>query len=225
MSNRFTFIAALLLCASVASGAFGKPYPPFDDGPKDPSFFAFREQLKVIVAKQDLKTLTKHLDRDAVFRLDGSRGKASAIRWMKDEPLRWRILARILRRGGCFFYDRDPANKSRKRKHFLAPYTACADPESKRGFELGIITATGVNLRARPSKKAPVISRLNYDEVQLLESNRTGKVPQGWVAIKTLDGRRGFVHRRYIATGSEFRAIFVKRKGRWLLSIYANPDR
>ncbi len=75
-------------------------------------------------------------------------------------------------------------------------------------------------MRGRPFLGAPIIAALSYDVVPM--ANERGS--NGWEAIRLPDGRTGYIATRYVRRPIDYRAIFIKRSGRWLLKALVAGD-
>jgi len=236
----FAAIAALALAGGLAAapgGAAAQSFRPFDEGPRDASFAAFRRALIGIAGRRDLTALARHFHKDIRVGFGGQNGRAEAVKAMRGDAGRWRVLARVLRRGGRFqrakWRCRTPTGpKPCVLPGFIAPYTYFASPPKGRDvFETMVITASGVNLRAAPHRRAKVLARLSHRIVATPKTPRKtvdGKaVPDDWVEVELPGGkrgRRGFVARRFAVSPIDYRAGFVKQDGRWQMTFFLAGD-
>jgi len=230
-------IAALAFSAGLAAmpgGAAAQSFRPFDEGPRDRSFAAFRRKLIRIVDARNLKALQHHFHKDIRTGFGGQNGRAEAAKAMQGDPARWATLARILRRGGRF-----KRTKWRCRTRdgtrpcilpgFIAPYTYYANPPKGRdAFEIMVITGTGVNVRAAPRRTAKVVAKLSHRIVTVPKTPRKNVAPKSalrdWVEIELPGGKRGFVARRFAVSPIDYRAGFVKEGGRWQMTFFLAGD-
>ena len=219
-----------------APGLAAAPYPaaaqsfrPFDEGPRDPSFAAFRRALIRIVDARDLKALERRMHEDIRVGFGGRNGRVAAVKAMQDDPERWPTLARILRRGGRFERTKWQCRTKDGARPcvlpgFIAPYTYYATPPRGRdAFEIMVITGSGVNVRAAPNRSATIVARLSHRLVTLPKKPR-GNVPQDWVEIELGRGKTGFVSRRFAVSPIAYRAGFVKEDGRWQMTFFLAGD-
>ncbi|MDH3235305.1 MAG: SH3 domain-containing protein [Alphaproteobacteria bacterium] len=228
----FALIAALAVTAgSVAApgGASAQSFRPFDEGRRDRSFAGFRRVLIKIVDARDLTALQRHFHKDIRMGFGGQNGRTEAAKVMRGDPARWATLARILRRGGRFERTKwQCRTKTGPRPcilpGFIAPYTYYANPPKGRdAFETMVITASGVNVRAAPSRSAKIVGRLSHRIVATPKKPRKD-VPNDWVEIELPGGKRGFVARRFAVSPIDYRAGFVKEGGRWQMTFFLAGD-
>ncbi len=221
-------LAAALALAAVANVATGAPsiaaattLRPVDQAARDPGFLRFRRQLQKIVARRDIAALRRHLHPRILFSFGGENGVKNAAKIMRDDPKRWAILARILRNGGKF--TTAGSGKDRRRM-FFAPYTYFAElPGGVGAYDVVTVVGTRVNVRARPSASAPVIAKLSHQVVRVVWSKQ-GRRTKGWTRIKLADGRTGYVRSSFAKSPVDYRAGFVKYKGRWVMSVFVAGD-
>lgn len=186
---------------------------PFDDGPNDPSFAAFRKRLLAALKRRDKKFLRAHVAPDVVVSwglLTGPKHFFEAL----EEPIAWDIFISMLERGGGFSnYVNDDGTRAHE---FVAPYLAAAElgPEWDNVETPGIVAGQNVRVRARPDREARVVGKLTYDVVQAEDGY------DGWVKVRMPNGRRGYVHADFILVRhNETPQIrFRKSAGKWVLS-------
>lgn len=225
-------IAAIALSAGIAGApadAAAQSFRPFDEGTRDPSFAAFRRQLIRIVEARNLPALRRHFHREIRTSFGGGQGPAAAAKAMQDDPARWQILARLLRRGGRFERTKwQCRTKDGSRPcvlpGFIAPYTYYAmPPKGRDAHEIMVITGAGVNVRAAPNRKAKVVARLSH-RIVTLPKKPSAKRSETWVQIELPRGRTGFVSRRFAVSPIDYRAGFVKEDGRWQMTFFLAGD-
>jgi len=225
-------LAAVTIIAGLAAApgaAVAQSFRPFDEGPRDKSFAAFRRALVKIVDARNLKALRRHFHKEIRVGFGGQNGRAEAAKAMAGDPARWATLARILRRGGRFERTKwQCRTKTGPRPcilpGFIAPYTYYANPPKGRdAFETMVITARGVNVRADPRRSAKVVARLSH-RIVAVPKNPRKNVPKDWVEIELPRGKRGFVVRRFAVSPIDYRAGFVKEGGRWQMTFFLAGD-
>jgi hypothetical protein len=219
----------LFTAAAVPEVAFAQSFRPFDEGPRDRSFAAFRRKLIRIVDARDLAALRRHFHPDIRVSFGGQNGRAEAVKAMQGDKTRWRTLARILRQGGRFMRTKWQCRTGEGAKPcvlpgFVAPYSYYATPPKGRdAYEIMVITGTGVNVRAAPRRTAKVVARLSY-RIVTVPKKPSRKRSEKWVEIELPHGRRGFVSRRYAVSPIDYRAGFVKEAGRWQMTFFLAGD-
>jgi hypothetical protein len=128
----------------------------------------------------------------------------------------WATLMSVLALGGNFD----------ERNAFIAPYTFSKWPEEIDAFQHGAIVGEGVRVRERPALDGKVLASLSFDIVKVtdwrLAQARGSK--QRWVKVTLADGGPGYVAAEYIRSSIDYRAIFEKKDGRWLMTVLIAGD-
>lgn len=197
---------------------------PGDDAAKDPSFFTFRSQLMQALLREDTTYLYSILAEDIKNSIGGADGIAGFKRtWGLDradsasQSLIWEMLTRVLSLGGRLRGD-----------VFQAPYISALWPEAIDPFEFVAILGDKVSVRATPDADAPLVEALSFDIVGFKEWEGLGPkanvTANSWAQIELGDGRTGWVHGRFAYGPTGWRAYFVKRSGRWVLTQFAAGD-
>jgi hypothetical protein len=217
---------ALLAFLIIAAGAQAAAPPvsarlaPVDEAAKDPSFVQFRNELKAVIARRDAAKLFHYLASDIHLSFGGDYGGPEFHKiWKpfdKDTKV-WAVLSLIVDNGGKFIA---PGG-------FAAPYVYAAFPEDLDSFEHVVVTNPAAVLRERPAANARVIRKLDYGIVKVVKSS--GKMqheanPNDWDEVLTATGQRGFVPSADIRSPVEYRAIFEKRKGKWVIQTLVAGD-
>jgi hypothetical protein len=214
-----TLVAAFVAIAMSAQAA-GPRLAPVDEGLRDPSFVQFRNELKAVIARKDAAKLFRYLASDIRLSFGGTFGGPEFQKvWKpfdKDTKV-WAALSLIVDNGGKFIA---PGG-------FAAPYAYAAFPEDFDAFEYVVVTNPAAILREKPATNARVIRKLDHDIVEVVKSS--GKMqheagPNDWDEVKTANGQRGFVLSSDVRSPVEYRAIFEKRKGKWLLQTLIAGD-
>lgn len=107
---------------------------------------------------------------------------------------------------------------------FVAPYVFSKFPSHLDGYESGVIIQTNVRIRQNPTVKSPIIGSLSFDILTVLDWTPIEGDEQNWIAVKTAMDQRGFVAERYIRSPIDYRAIFKKRDGKWVLTTLIAGD-
>lgn len=222
----FRWLLILLFAITTAVANATSPLPPkmrlipVDEAAKDPSFVQFRNELKAVIARKDAAKLFHHLASDIRLSFGGSYGGPEFHKtWRpfdKDTQI-WNVLSLIVDNGGKFIV---PGG-------FAAPYAYAAFPEDIDSFENVVVTNPQALLRERPNASARVIRELDFDILEVVKSS--GKMqheagPNDWDEVKHASGQRGFVLSSDVRSPVEYRAIFEKRKGKWVIQTLIAGD-
>ena len=72
---------------------------------------------------------------------------------------------------------------------------------------------------------SPILARLSFDVVRVTDSTATpGPGRHAWIPVQLADGRAGWVSAEFIRSPVDYRAIFARRDGRWLLEALIAGD-
>ena len=224
-----TLLAVILtfVFSSICAAQKERFVMPVDEGVKDASFNAFREEFIAAVKRRDVKFLLDVFDRDVKASFGGDSGIANFKEfWKLDQPNSselWNELLEVLTNGGAFVKDGENKNKQ-----FCAPYIFTAFPADLDAFEYQMIFGNNVNLRVRPDLKAESIAKLSYNVVRVDydDSVRNPKKDGDytWLKIETLGGKKGFVSADYVRSPINYRGCFEKRNGKWKMTLFLAGD-
>jgi hypothetical protein len=182
----------------------GAKLAPVDEGPRDASFAAYRQQLLDAVHRRDVDAVVA-LSDPKIRTSFGAGGGSAALREALARTGTWNELETILTHGGSF---RDGM--------FWAPYVYSAWPEAHDAFAEGAIVGDNVSLRDAPDGKP--IATLSYDLVKIEPSQN------GWRRITTADGRSGFVEDALVRSPIALRAGFLKTGDKWRMNAFVSGD-
>jgi hypothetical protein len=212
-------LLALLSFAQHANGQLRKLYP-VDEAAKDPTFFVFRARLLKAIHDRDAKFIYSILDEKIENSFGGDGGIAEfKTTWhaeRQNSPF-WKELLTALSLGGRF---------DEKDHSFSAPYVFNSFPEDIDSFEGAAVIEDGVRVRKEPGTQSEVIRTLSFDivEVQNWEPKKNPKDRREWVQIKLTDNQTGYVAAEYLRSPIDFRAVFEKKKGKWLMTAFIAGD-
>lgn len=218
------WLSIALIALAAAAQASEPPAPtrlaPVDEAARDQSFIQFRNELKALVARKDAAKLFHYLASDIHLSFGGDYGGPAFHKMWKpfDKDTKvWSVLSLILDGGGKFIA---PAG-------FAAPYAYAAFPEDLDAFEHVVVTNPQALMREKPNANARVIRKLDHDILEVV--NATGKMqheagPNDWEEVKTTAGVRGYVPSGDVRSPVEYRAIFEKRKGKWVMQTLIAGD-
>ena len=203
----------LPFCADAPGARVPSQLLPVDQAAKQPEFFTYRARLARAVAEKDLTFVLSAADRDIKMGFGGNDGidvlKAELTGSEKDRY--WRELATILALGGSF-HGPDA---------FHAPYVYSEWRDGVDSFECAAVLGRNVQLRQRASTESPSVARLDYSIVRLILDSGN---PEGWLAVQTAKGQRGYVRDDLVRGPTFMRAIFNKIDGRWRLTALVSGD-
>ena len=208
-------------CAAPGQGVLGGPIGgtpttpvwPVDHAASRADFFAFRAQLQAALARRDADALLAAVAPDIKNSFGGDEGVDGFVRlWRPREPDSrvYEELATVLALGGVFEGD----------ETFIAPYVYARWPREFDPFEHVVLIAPDVRISTAPregTEGAGVSSFVLYPLA------RNAKDVEGWTAVRTGHGI-GYVPSFLVRSPIDYRAFFVKREGRWQLTIFVSGD-
>jgi hypothetical protein len=203
--------------ASIAQGQSAK-LQPVDEATKDPSFFAFRARLLKALARKDANYLISILDPQIKTDFGGGGGVADFKKaWHPERPNSqvWSELVSVLALGGSF------DNGS-----FSAPYVYSKFPDEFDAYEYQAVIEDGVRVRREPNTTSGVIRTLSFEIVKVVvEPPKENSAAKGqWLAVELGDGQKGFIAKEYLRSPIDYRAIFEKKNGKWLMTAFVAGD-
>lgn len=222
MIVRWLSIAFIAFAAVAHAGEPAAPARllPVDEAAKDPSFVKFRNELKGVIARKDAAKLFHYLASDISLSFGGHYGGPEFHKMWRPfdrDTTVWRALALVVDNGGKF---QAPAG-------FAAPYVYAAFPEDFDAFSVVVVTNPHALMYEKPSPKARVIRKLDYDILDVLNAPGKSQHEAGandWVEVKHAAGQRGFVLAADVRSPIDYRAIFEKRKGKWVMQTFIAGD-
>ena len=144
---------------------------------------------------------------------------AFRTRWRLQDPGSelWPELVAVLALGGTFEND----------STFVAPYVFSRFPDSLDAFEHVAVIGENVRVRTEPALTARVLVRVSFEVVRRARKPPRAPTPSEaalWEPIELADGRVGYVAREFLRSPVGYRAAFVRRGGRWLMTLFVAGD-
>lgn len=198
-----------------------------DQGPKDASFATYREELLEDIVSRDVDAVVLAAAPNVHLDFGGGEGRAEFRKrlTLSEEDLSeeyahladrqretyWDELETALRLGGVFT----------RANQFEAPYTWSVElTGNEEPFSTSFIIGSDIPMRIRASKYGDVITVLDEDIVQVLEGGKG----TDFIEVQLAGGRRGFVHKDNLRSPIDYRAIFEKKSGLWLMTAFIAGD-
>ena len=221
MIKTFAAIVLLLFAPLALASEINERVRPFDDGPQDASFVKFRDGLKAIIARKDAAALMKIVDAKIQNGFGGEDGSAKFRKgWKPEAPDSqiWHALSLVIEMGGNF------DNKTT----FSAPWSFSAFPSDVDGFTTVVVTADGAVMREKPKPDAAVVRTLDHD-ILTFAGEAPGKLQHeateaDWIEVNDAKGKRGFVRQLDVRSPIDYRAVFEKKRGKWLMTAFLAGD-
>lgn len=234
MKKNLAFVSlAFLFFFGTTALAQERYVKPFDEGPKDASFSAFRTKLIAAAEKKDLKFIISVLDPEIVSSYGGHEGvKLFKEYWKLDQKDQknsefWEEFLIVMKNGGRFI------GEGRNRMGFFAaPYLYNDMPNDLDMFEYHAIFGSNVNVREQPNMNAKVLTQFSYNIVKTDREatihRKTGPgewdIKEDWYKIESLGGVKGWVKAEYVRSPIDYRAGFEKKRGVWKMIFFVAGD-
>ena len=203
-------LLALFVTAS-ADAQVGR-LPPRDGCAQDASFKLFRSELVAAIAKKDAERLLSLTANDIEFSFGDGAGKADFIANWKlarpEESAIWAHLAEALQLGCGAVGD-----------YLGAPSMFIDFPETLDAFDHVVAAGTGITAHAEPRAGSQVLAWLDWHILPTIEEEGGD-----WVKVRLADDRPAYVKRDEVRSPLDYRAIFQKRDGRWLMTAFVAGD-
>ena len=208
-----SLLIALLIAAAPPADSSTHRLPPIDECAADPSFAAFRDQLRLTIEQRDAAALLEIVADDIEVDFGGGAGRADFSRtWELDRPASsgvWDELAEALSLGCAG----DGSGE------LYAPSMAAASM-TEDPFEAAVVIRPGAELRREPDAASRSLATLDWDIVTVPEWDSEG----AWQRIVLADGRSGFVRSDDLRSPIDYRAAFRRLDGRWRMTAFIAGD-
>lgn len=206
-----------------------QPIPLVDEAQPGTDFYQFRARLRQAVSQRDASFI-RQIAAPGIKLSFGNPITLDDRQINNPNALFWKQLERTIATGCAVYTATGSASESWACPHaFVIPETINA-PDA---YSMVIITATGVNVRDRPSLTAPMIGSVSNEvvkynnqspEVQSEAFRQAQETLDGWMPIVLPNGRSGFVSSRYAYSPVGYRAIFSKVNGQWQMQAFVTGD-
>lgn len=206
-----------LLLALLLAGSAPAPtrLPPTDQCASEPGFGKFRDALKRAVDARDGDDLLALLAPDVLVNFGGESGRdAFARQWdlkagVPDDL--WKQLGAILVLGCA------KSTGALVMPSLAMQFDSDADEDV---FDKMVVISSATALRALPDAASAPVASLSWDVVTALERRHQ----DDWVRVQLADGRKGWVATSTLRSPLDYRAIFEKRGGRWMITAFVAGD-
>jgi hypothetical protein len=215
-ATRRTLIAGLMPLALLrGSDGNHRHLGPADESDKDVAFRDFRRSLLAAIRNRDVRHLLTFVAPD-IMNSDGSDAGQDGFRrtWRLERPATsvvWELLAETVQLG-CM-RDRNGVSG------FVAPYVYALFPKEFDPASYFVVVRPKAKLYERPAPMSPVIETLHWDIVEYLEGDLR---LVDWHNVKTASGREGFVRETDVRSSLDYRTIFQKQNGRWVITAFVD---
>jgi hypothetical protein len=204
------------IAMAVVMPVAARTLPPKDECAAVKDFQPARQRLMAAIKARDSAALVKLVSPAISWSFGDNRGKAGFInQWGLQNGKPSKIWAELDRMA--------PLGCAVDKQVIYFPYLASRMPD---GDSLFVTVGTNINLRAGPSKAANAITSLSWEVVTRIEmpENKPLVSDEEWTRVRTDKGLTGYVARRYLREGYDFRMVFEKEKGQWMMTAFVNGD-
>lgn len=185
--------------------------PPVETCSTEAGFAEFRTRLQEVVANKDERALLTMLSDDVEVNFGGDEGRALfATNWKFDEPgdsRVWVELGEALSQGCTQSGDA-----------LVAPSFVVQFPEQLDAFET-VILPPGAELRKAKARASAGKDTLDWHLATVIDS-----ADEAWLEVKLVDGRQGFVPYDRTVNPLDYRLVFEKRGGEWMIAAFVAGD-
>lgn len=219
MKHRPVLMLALAWCSVTAHGAPADARQPsttgwIDECSSDRSFADFRRRLERAVRARDPATLRALVSPTVIVDFGGNVGFAALARtWHLDRPRQsrlWYELAAVMQLG-C----------RREQDLMIMPSFFAALPEGVDPFEVVVATRAGVVRRDKAGTGAPLAT---FRRGEVLTLTAPGHEAEPWVTVRLSPAVVGHVAAADVRSPLDYRALFGREGGRWVLKAFVAGD-
>lgn len=234
MKNKFTILLTLVLffSLSISGSTETKGFKKFqlmpkDDAAADKEFSLFIAKFKKDVKDKKFESLKKSIASDVLYEIESVDGLKGFVKtWKLDKNPKksdfWFEMDRILSMGSAYYNEEKTA--------YAYPYLFVTFPADYDSYEYIAVTGKKVNVRKTPDAKAPVVETIDYEIVKPMhiepepKNDIIGGIKGTWIMVKTGSGKEGYIFNQFLHSPLGYRAIFEKRDGRWMMTIFLAGD-
>jgi len=183
---------------------------PIDQAVMQPDFFTFRARLQAAIAARDEAALLAGVDPAIQLSFGGDDGIEELKKQLRDpKGTMWTELGAALALGGAFT---SPTT-------FTAPYVFAVWPEGVDSFECVAVLGDRVRVRQTLAADSTVVGTASYEIVQRIPLDRDEPV-----RVRLASGVTGFVAAPFVRSPVDYRAIFERVGGRWVIRAFVAGD-
>lgn len=200
-----------LAAIAIQPEAIPETLPPVETCAAEAGFDDFRARLVKAVKAKDERALLSLLSADVEVNFGGDQGpELFAANWKLDEPGESRVWAELdeALAAGC----------TQSGDALVAPSFVAQFPHQLDAFET-VILPPGAQLRGTKSDGSPAEGALSWHLARVADDQ-----DDQWIGVRLVDGRAGFVRRGQAVNPLDYRLVFEKRGGRWMITAFVGGD-
>ena len=206
--------------AKLPAPALERKLPPVDEGAKDPTWIAFRNNLLAALQRGDRAALLNVVDRNIVNGLEAPRGVAEFRKLWDLDSKSDRVLRELsaaLNLGSAWHLQ------DKNSRVLCAPYVPIKWPlDDVDPYDSGAIVVKETLVKGAPSHASETLGVLSFDIVGVRDwevADAESQLKQRWVKVHHR-GRDGYVPEEHIRSAIEHRACFAKTGAGWRMVEY-----
>lgn len=184
---------------------------PVENCSTEAGFDEFRARLQEVVANKDERALLTMLSHDVEVNFGGDHGPALfAANWKFDEPGHSRVWVELEEAlsQGC----------TQSGDALVAPSFVAQFPEQLDAFET-VILPSGAELHQAKAGASAWKSTLDWHLATVID-----RADEAWLEVRLVDGRQGFVRYDHTVNPLDYRLVFEKRGGEWMIAAFVAGD-
>ena len=196
---------------------------PIDEAARDPDFLALRDGLLEAFRRGDLEPMIAVAHENIQLDFGGTAGRENFRQMLSipkpgDGQSYWRAFGRALELGGVFLSV----------DLFCTPYVSCielpgCETQTCDGYDSFVAITGDAPVYAEPENSSKIIDRLAYEVVFLADTEDPYK-HYPWHEVGLADGRTGFVTSPDFRLPVDYRALFERQDGVWVLTMFLAGD-
>lgn len=197
--------------------------PFVDEGGKDPTWIAFRNNLLALLKRGDRGALLNAIDRNIVNGLEVPRGVTEFRKLWELDTKNDRVLRDLSAslNLGSAWHQQDPKNKATR--VLCAPYVPIKWPlDDVDPYDSGAIVVKEALVKGKPSHASETLGTLSFDIIGVSDwevADAESQLKQRWVKVN-YRGQEGYVPDEHIRSAIEHRACFAKTGATWRMVEY-----
>jgi len=196
---------------------------PVDEGGKDPTWIAFRNNLLAALRRGDRTALLNIVDRNIVNGLEAPRGVAEFRKLWELDTKNDRVLRDLSAalNLGSAWHQQDPKNKATR--VLCAPYVPIKWPlDDVDPYDSGAIVVKETLVKGKPSHASETLGTLSFDIIPVRDwevNDAESQQKQRWVKVN-YRGQDGYVPDEHVRSAIEHRACFARTGAGWRMVEY-----
>lgn len=213
-------LAAAALALGLAASAAAAPLviKPTDAAKDDPELAGLLDTLVKAAEARDFAPFEAAMSPDVVASFGGDEGVAgfrAAYDIASPDSIFWAEFMEAAALGGVMLQP----------DLFYAPYLAGALPEEADPYLSVVAIGEKTSLYKEPSDDADIVADVTHQVLEQADitPEDLAKTPEGWLRVKA-DAGEGYVKDAEVRSALDYRAVFSKVDGRWLLVAFVAGD-